>query len=262
MSRTDLELIRLDSGAACIMDLKVEAYPDHSQMQHSVQMALQCLSMERAIDVPVNTYYITSLEAGRREAPRNDSGGLKRQNSRLCYVYYKPGTPPMDKDEWSVAYTSKKGFSRVPVWEIARRQSELDPAEWWVMEVLSEQECSEIVHISPPMEKPAHLQESFLAQYAAEEYDYANLLWELESTGKNWADPEYMAQLDTRNRPSWDCHKYKRKCMFVPICYKHAGWEDPLGGEYTIREPHHIEERRRLEEQGVEFEPQIIDEEA
>jgi hypothetical protein len=89
-----------------------------------------------------------------------------------------------------------------------------------------------------------------------EERKWQDILWKLYEYQQEhaWNSPEFQNRLASLVSPSFECRRFglRHECAFVPICFKQAGWEDPLGGgKYVPRRPHHQPEIDQAVERGL-----------
>ena len=161
---------------------------------------------------------------------------LKRQNSPFCYLYYKPADPPYGEMEFQAGYTKRKGWGRVPVWEIEfpvqnSVEEDSSPVEHWVLDLMTAEEVASRCSLNGPTQAPVHLIPGILKEVEAEARHWVDVMAVVKE------DPE---GLDTYVRRSWDCHPYGEPCMFLRICAGDPGLEQPeLSGKFVWREPHH-----------------------
>jgi hypothetical protein len=247
MTRPDFITRRKEDGSYGVWDFKTSGYAlDQREYQHGVQFAINTVGAEAALGVEIGHYYLCGLISGKREADRGDETGLKKQRSSLCYGYYKAGDPPFGLAQLQVGGTTKKGFVRFPVWELPHVNAVptgVSPAEWWVMDMMTGEELDGVAQVLGPQQKPAFLMESVISQMIDNEKDWREKT-EMHEMGRT---PD---SLDYHFRQSWDCLPFRDSpCSYVPVCYKHAGHEDPASmigqrGEklYKVRVPHHKQE--------------------
>lgn len=72
--------------------------------------------------------------------------------------------------------------------------------------------------------------------------------------GIGWEDPRFQALIQTVVPRSFNCDPFGgTPCDYVPLCYKHQGWEDPVGsGAFVYRRPHHQAELDQMISRGLE----------
>lgn len=238
MIRPDLVLRRRSDAALVVGEFKTNAYPGEiSDSDHILQMTLMGKGVEKEFGEACTGHYLFGLYKGVRKADKGEK--LKRQQSPLCYLYYRPADPPMTKEEYRAGYTRERGFGRVPTWQCftADERGEASPVEYWVMDVMDAQEAGECVGINGPMMREVYLEEDILQEVLAEELD---VLQKLEAMERGEIG------LQQAFRRSWNCKVYGRLCPYLPLCKKEAGWDAPIeSGKYEKREPHHTAEEEQ-----------------
>ena len=250
MSRGDLICRRKSDQSVGAWDIKSSSYGFSSnEHEHWVQMALSCIAAEKIIGEPVTHSYLIGLLKGKRDFQSKsdrEEGGLKKQNSVLCYAWHRPADPPFTAEEWRYEYTREKGFSKVPVWMIGS-----DPAlavEAWVMDTMPQEEVAESLSILGPSSRQSWLEPDLLRGIEAEARRWAEPIVERE-------DASFASVLEERFPRSWNCYPYGQAhgCAFIPICY-HEGSVDPndplASGRFVRREPHHAAESIAAEQAG------------
>ncbi len=213
----------------------------------SVQMAIQSLGLEARLGEPVKQYYIHALVKGGRDIfskkGQNKEGLPKSQYSDLCYAKTMSPNPPIN-DKTIVDY---KGFwyDKTPSWkvELSDKPADYRHMEYWVSlmpkEVLYAQTA-----LCGPYERPDHMINAAVQHVLGEERRWINALWKIH----NGED------LNFHVSRSYDCLKYgeEYRCPFYTICFKGAGWEDPIGsGKYVHRLPHHAAEVEQMTARGI-----------
>lgn len=243
MLRPDFVTRRRHDGTIGIWDWKTGAYDlRQDDFEHSVQLGMGSLGVEAELGEPVSYYYLAGMKKGKREASKAAGASpLKLQQSVFCYDYCAPRNPPFQKqDEWNFGYTNRKGFGKVPIWQTMS-------AEEWVMNVMPIEKVQEQLSIVGPLDIPRELLRKLPASMAQQEREWQARLGWLEA-------PD--ADIDLVIPQSWNCKQFfGRDCEFMPICYKHPGWEQPEGmAQYVTRKPHHELELRAAEAAGVKWE--------
>lgn len=239
MLRPDFIARRKSDGALGVWDFKsTSGSLDATEYEHSVQMALGCLAAEKMFGESCSHYYLLGLKKGRRSRPWKQETGIKKQESILCYGYYKPSSPPVQAQKWEFEYQRGKDWSKVPIWEAntlvqyADIAEEMTRAEIWVNDVLPKEKRKEQLEILGPCQRPEHLLGEFLSQLVYEEQTWA----------ANLADPQLI-----RFPQSWNCHSWGRACEFLSICRKYPGLETPEAAltseQFERREPNHPYEK-------------------
>lgn len=72
--------------------------------------------------------------------------------------------------------------------------------------------------------------------------------------GVGWGSLEFEAILRRHIPRAFNCDPFGSvPCDFVPLCYRHEGWQDPVGsGAYVYRRPHHEAELQQMIARGLE----------
>jgi len=228
----------------------------------------------------------------------NPLASMKRQQSALCYGYCRPGNPPLAKDDWLPAYEwvtdagevkrKSKAHKRLGIWELEqsdwsvwRAYKGSDPTlsydEFWYRQ-LPQSILDKICFVLGPLNRQDHQIQSLRRSMKAEESRWQEILWKLYEAQQppsnvvdnaasraayGWASEGFQAKADALIPRSWNCRPYgkEHECEMVPICFRQAGWDDPIGsGKYQARLPHHTPEteqavlRGLLTEQAEELE--------
>lgn len=251
------------------------------QWETKPQLGLGTLDLDKRYGREVSELYIIGMGKGSRKKDDKDEGtdlqGMKRQQSALCYGYCRPGNPPLAKEDWLPAYTwtteagEKKTASRAhrkkgiwhletsdwAVWQAYKGSDPLMPAEEFWVRQLPPSVQDRIVFVLGPMNRQDQQLHSLLRAMNAEEERWQQILWQLytkQMEGYGWATPEFQTLLDTLIPRSWDCRRFgkEHECEFTTLCFKKAGWEDPIGsGHYIPRRPHHAPELQQAIERGL-----------
>ena len=296
-TRADILLRRKVDGALMNWDYKtssdINSRDWKQQWQDNPQLALNSLGAERQHGEHIDFCYILGLDKGHRARTKaeHDLGrektGPKRQESIFCYAWFRPGNPPFQDPEWTTSWTyvdaqgknrtlQGKGFTTRSVWDAGVDAFPQKPSDWSVMEYwvhwLPEEELRKLFVMHGPIQTPRHLLPNLLRAIHAEGWRWAERLYklyklrqELEAGHPNmpWVEvhPGMEELLDELAPQSWDCYRWKKWCQFDSVCKKRLGWEDPLGGKYEIRRPHHAIELERMKVSGVEPPPEQWEEE-
>ena len=251
MSRADFITKRISDGAVGVWDLKTSSGDQKpKEMDHMVQMALGIVAAGALVGEDCTHHYLVGLHKGVRKSDdawgsKPEKPGLKRQRSGFCYLYYKPADPPYGVAEYSAEYTSRKGWGRVPVWELQFPEQDsvepgASPVEYWVMDKMRGESVAEKVSLNGPTQAPVHLIPSILAEVEAEARAWEDVRGAVEE------DPN---GINTYIRRSWDCYPYGEACAFLRICAGDAGMQMPeSSGRFQWREPHHALEVKMREE--------------
>lgn len=280
MLRTDLLARRRGAQTLAQFEFKTTGWESDAwaeQWETKPQLGLSTLDTTERWGAEVTEIYIVGLQKGRRMKDKYDPDGRKRQMSPLCYGYCRPGNPPLAPDDWVAAYEwidvngevkrASRAHRRRGVWELAasdwptweayrKADPSLTPAEFWVR-WLPPNLLEKICFVLGPLNRQDTQLQSLCRSIDAEEERWQQALWqlyELQQTGAGWATPKFQAELDRLVPCSWACRPFgkEHECQFVRICYRHEGWQDPLGsGRYQPRLPHHEPERLQAVARGL-----------
>lgn len=245
----------------------------------AVQTFSATLDVERRWGKHVQSVYIHGLVKGKREGDYNSDTGKRdgtiRQNSPFVYGYRKPGTPPMEREEWAASYEYYdpiegknrklgKAYRKVGVWELpdAIVPEGMTKGEFWATWMPSEARKKALVVLGP-FSRQTQMVQHFLAECVGEEAGVQAGLWELYDAGAQilldqkaeqsgdenadwwrlvWPDPRFQTLLDKLFPRSYECRRYgmRHRCQFEEVCFEKEGWQDPLGtGKFVLRRPHH-----------------------
>ena len=286
MLRTDILAQHRIGGHLAYFEAKTTGWDSDAwaeQWEVKPQLGLGTLDLEKRYGQEVSEIYIIGMSKGsRKKDPGNDSEGsafegMKRQQSALCYGYCRPGNPPLAKDDWLPSYmwindagekkTASKAHKRKGVWHLtdsdwavwqAYKGSDptLPAEEFWVRQ-LPKSVLDKIVFVLGPMNRQDQQIQSLRRGFIGEEDRWQQILWQLyeqQTAGVGWATPGFQRLLDELVPRSWDCRRFgkEHECEFIPICFKHAGFEDPIGsGRYVPRRPHHAPELEQAIDRGL-----------
>lgn len=241
------------------------------EFKDSVQMAVGTLGVEARLKEPVETYFIHPLIKGQRkndyDPDTKEYSGPKRQNSFLCYLYYRPGNPPLYGDDYQPkwkftdeggkGHTLGRNYQKTPVWEarFADKPKEQDNAEFWVS-ILPEYVLQEAFALIGPYQRNVNLIEQYQDAMPAEEQRWVNVLWDLYGMEDmfGWTSPLFQRKLNKLVPRSYNCFSYGSRCSFYDICIerKDTTWKDPLAsGKYLPRRPHHQLELDQMIARGI-----------
>jgi len=236
-------------------EFKTASYTqDADAWETKIQFGANRWGPERRLGIEVSEAWVHVLHKGKREGRDYDaatkrSAGPIIQKTPLCYGYRRPAQPPVVTEDWQAeyAYVDSQGknrkltrdYQRAGIWELRDQagQDDLSPVEYWVRSL-----GLPILAKSLQLVGPLNRQREQLADLEAEivhhEIGWQETLWRIHD-----AAPETLADPIYRIIPrSWDCRQFgaRHRCQFEPICFKHEGWEDPVGsGLYLARRPHH-----------------------
>jgi len=255
------------------------------QWETKPQLGLGTLDLAHKYGQDVSEIYVVGMSKGSRKKSDSDKGlpddaplkGMKRQQSSLCYGYCRPGNPPLAKDDWVPSYEwitdagevkrKSKAHVRRGVWELKesdwavwKAYSSDDPLmvpeEFWCRQ-LPTSVLDKVVFVLGPMNRQDAQLASLRTGMKAEEERWQGILWELyelQTKGFGWETTEFQTKIDALVPRSWNCRPFgkEHECIFIPLCFKHAGWQNPLSmNRYQLRRPHHAPELAQAVERGL-----------
>jgi hypothetical protein len=245
-----------------------------SKWETAPQFALGAVMEQERLGHPIAEAWVIALIKGRREGDTYNPEtkrreGDQRQQSPLCYGYYKPANPPMEQEDWQAEYETKdewgkghrlpKAYQKRGVWELGTSVElgeGVTASEAWCKSMPPELLAKQIMLIGPLQVNPVLVQ-GVVEELVAEEARWKQTLYELydalEASGFDWTAEGYQAALRRLVPRSWSCRRYgkRHQCQFVPICFEHEGWGDPLANGFIVRRPHHAAELQQMEARGL-----------
>lgn len=245
--------------------------PWETQWETKVQFAAGALGASKRLELPIAECYVVGLIKGRREGSTYNPDTKKRegalmQQSVLCYGFKKPGNPPMEDEDWqpSYNYTDENGkghtlgraYQKAPLWDLKDAAGDVSVPEFWAKWIPQEHLAKQITLIGPLPINPV-LVNDLVEELVAEEQRWKAVVWELyevaRTVGFDWTRPEYQAALRRLVPRSWACRRYgkRHQCQFVPVCFYHEGWQDPLQIGFGLRRPHHTPEMDQMVARGL-----------
>jgi hypothetical protein len=239
------------------------------------QLGIGTFGIEARYGKSVSEFYIIGLYKGRRQKVEDPfEGTWYRQDSPFCYGFCRPGNPPLAPDDWLPAYewvnadgeTKRAGRtyqkrsiadlinSDWPTW-LERADQAMTPGEFWINFLPPSVVEKQVFLVGPLIPQQAQI-ETLKHAIVGEERKWQDILWKLYEyqIDHPWESPEFQAKLNSLVPPSFECRRFglRHECAFVPICFKQAGWEDPLGGgKFVPRSPHHEPELQAAIERGL-----------
>lgn len=290
MTRPDLILQHKESGQLVYVELKTGAdvmnYNYAMQYEDNIQFALGAAAAGRALDKEITHLYVHALHKGKRSGEYNtetrEYDGPKRQNSSLCYIFYKEGQPPVIPEDIRPTYwnkdplsgkrwgaTENRGYKKLPLWEVPYKdiQGDMPYYEHHVRNIIDREEIERHVKFIGPIDSPNFLIERLLKEMAAEERRWAERIAYLddvlESVGGEIANSVYQDALAEVVPRSWDCYAYGGWCDFQQVCFQKEGWDDPLSlqqlapqARYIRRTPNHPIEINAASYKGMDNAPE------
>lgn len=271
MARPDMLIRRRSDKALCNLDLKSVAIPGKAwadQWTNNIQLLLGSMAAERRLGEPIEQSYIIGLRKGKREGTwdpvQKAAVGAKRQNTPLCYVYYRPGNPPLEPPDWKTSYyytdeqgkrrsVKGKGHEKIPVWEAELGDENRSSVEAFVCDILPEAELKEQFMDIGPLQTPRHLGPHLKRALVYEEARWLDGLWAVHDAQGDGPEAKLEA-LDRYFPQSWECRRFGSLCPYHQICQKDAGWETFFAGEhedYEPRRPHHQQEVQEMLDRGI-----------
>lgn len=258
-----------------------------------IQMFAATLDAERRWGRHVQSIYIHGLIKGKREGDYNSETGKRdgaiRQSSPFCYGYRKPGTPPMEQEQWAASYeyydafegkTKKlqRAFRKAGVWELPDHFLPTDDpamgkAEFWAKWIPGEVRRKQLVVLGP-YSRQTQMVAHFTTEMQGEEARWQEGLWELYDAGQQilaehqadqtadesvwwelvWPDPRFQAQMDRLFPRSYECRRYgaRMRCQFEGVCLEREESQNPIGsGLFIPRRPHHRDELEQAIGRGL-----------
>ena len=253
-----------------------------SKWETSPQFALGAVMEQERLGHPIAEAWVIGLIKGRREGDTYNPEtkrreGDQRQQSPLCYGYYKPANPPLEEedfqaeyeyhDEWGKNHRLGKQYQKRGIWTLAstlgysEQSGEgvpggISPSEFWCKWMPADLLAKQIMLIGPlPINQV--LSQGVIEELIAEEQRWKNIHWELyqalEASEWDWTRPTYQSALRRLVPRSWSCRRFGKKhaCQYEPICFEHQGWGQPLENGFIPRRPHHQAEMDQLTARGL-----------
>jgi len=231
MARPDFTAEQLLGGELTTHDFKTTSYWNNEtgplQWANSAQMMANAWAVSQTSSRPLGPYYMHMLVKGNAKYP-----------NLLTHAFYRPGNPPLVKEEWQANYTRQKGFSRVRI-AAYRNLPE------WIWEADTKALGEKLPVVGP---YPAHQTTcaSFFRGVVVEEKWWQEQTEFLDGVDWNfeWPRPEFQKELDEHFPRTYACHDFSgRKCQFYSLCHKQPGWVDPLAvGSHLRRTLNHPQE--------------------
>ncbi len=223
-----------------------------------VQVQLGTLGVEQKHGIEIEQVVLHGLSKGKYSKTKELG---EYQDSRLCWAWFKPGSPPLVEDEWAYEYEwwdeqeqrkrrLGKGYERrwvgdypggLPAWILAL-------PEWTVAKMLRT--------VGPlqrnPMVKAAAL-ESWIYLEEDIQIKVGTVYNAIEQNDWNWAAPQVQSLLNELFPQSWDCQRFGARypCAFKKICHHEPGWQDPFSIGFVPRRPHHPSEMAQAVARGL-----------
>lgn len=252
------------------------------QWETKPQLGLGTLDLDRHYGQEVSEIYIVGMQKGARKKDDDKTigdddplKGMRRQQSALCYGYRRPANPPLAREDWVPGYTwttdagevkyKSKAHRRTGVWEIAKGDwplwrayhtddPDLTPEEFWTRQ-LPQSVLDKVIFVLGPLNRQDTQLRSLLRSLDTEEERWQAVLWKLYEIQQTfpWDHAAFQAELDRLIPRSWECRRFgkEHQCEFIPICFKHAGWQDPALMGYIPRRPHHAPELQQAIARGL-----------
>lgn len=283
MLRTDLLARRRTGGGLAYFEIKTTGWDSDAwaeQWETDFQLALGTIDVKQTYGEEVTELYIVGLAKGsRRKDKYEPEGGIaprKKQQSALCYGYYKPGNPPLAPDQWLPTWEwqdehgetkrANKSYKRRGIWELKdsdwptwlayhAQDPNMTPEEFWVR-TLPESVLDKVCFILGPLNRQDHQIEATRQGMIGEEATWHQRLWQLYEVQQThpWASEEFQSVYAQLVPKSWACRPFgaEHQCEHVHICHRHEGWQDPIGsGKYQPRRPHHSFELEQAIARGL-----------
>lgn len=235
-----------------------------SRFETKVQMTSSGTAYEKRYGLQVTEVMVHALVKGRREGDdwnpdTQRREGVLRQQSVLCYGWYRPAQPPVSDEDWAPSFKYKgadgrnhtlgKAYEKRGIWALEAVAAQLGKTavELWIDHVPEEQ-LRKLCEVVGPLNPQEILKQEFWQEVTVEEQEWrekvAASYMVLEECGFDWTTPRFQDHLRQTYHRSWACRTYgfRHACQFELICFKKEGWTDPLGGAsplYVVRRPHH-----------------------
>ena len=251
------------------------------------QLIIGILGAERRYGINISHVWVEGLVKGaRKEDYPYGEGKPKRQQSFLCYGYYRAPGGPGSVPEWHPEFNwydteglknspgkGKDAPRRISLWD-APPDAFPDPSisrmAWWIQHwaVHAPMTVAKCLHAIGPIPKRTDMIDSVVRSFIAEERLWQDRLWQVYdwslANGKHWADPEYQAFVETVIPRSYNCDPFgpDHPCSFQPLCFKQEGWQDPIAsGLFVYRAPHHQSEEDQMRARGLKPDHGMAEEE-
>ena len=223
MAKPDL-IVRDEAGDLVYLEFKSTSSVK-DQWINSWTTAVQLHSSVRAVEATlgekVGSVVIVGLNKG--------YVSYGKQNSPMCYGYFRSGNPPFNADEW--LYDYKAGYRKYPIWQ---RDG---GAKRWIDEMPDHILASQFP-MTPPIMLNDDLIDAFFKQRARREHAIRHGRELLNKPGVDQPSvlDEYFPQNFEQCSPGWGSGcSYKRLC--------HGQVDNPLTAGFAHRHSHHdIEE--------------------
>lgn len=272
MIRTDILAQHRQGGHLAYFEGKTTGWESEAwaeQWETKPQLGLGTLDLEQRYQAEVSEIFIIGANKGSRKKDKTgpEEGplyGMKRQQSPLCYGYCRPGNPPLAKDDWLPAYEwineagetkrVSKAHKKRGVWELDKSDwglwqayqadGTITPEEFWARQ-LPQSVLDKIVFVLGPMNRQDAQLASLRRAMDGEEERWQQTLWTLyelqQQPGMDWASEAFQTAKDRLISRSWNCRPFgkEHECEFIPLCFKHTGWQAPASMGFVPRRPHH-----------------------
>lgn len=267
MTRPDLIITHREREANAYVEFKTGSgvvYPDWAkQFNNNMQFAMGCAAAERIIGKPIDQMYVHGMHKGSRRRPKDDQYAPKRQESGLCYAFYKEANPPLTPMDVSPSYykqvdgknwgcTPNRGYEKKPVWEIPFEGE--GPFYERYVKSLSYDQTLEHVRLVGPINNNSWLMDKLFEEMLNEEDRWHQrevyLEQVLSDAEGDFADEAFQQALNQVVPRSWDCKRFGEAsiCQDFKVCFEEPGWDQPLEIGYAVRdEPNHPIENMRFE---------------
>jgi hypothetical protein len=223
-----------------------------------VQVQLGTLGIEQKYGIEIEQVYLHGLCKGQY---RSNKELGEYQDSRLCWAWRKPPSPPLVDEEWAEEYEwwdemeqrkrrLGKGWVRTWVGDYPGGLSA------WI-DRLPEATVAKMLRIIGPLQRNPVAKADALSGWIGLEEDIRWKLGEihelLAEKSWDWTHPEVQEQLSRMFPKSWDCQRFGKRygCSMIPICHRHPGWQDPFSIGFVNRRPHHDPELQQAVARGL-----------
>lgn len=273
-ARPDFITQRISDGQYGYHELKTAAeagkrYQDSWETR--IQFSSTRLPVEEQLGCEISHSWLWAFVKGRRDREKSVDGeyaGPRRQQSFLTYLFHRLANPPYCDHDWQPSWfylgtdgkrhtlSKKKGesYNKEPVWpqQFPGIPDGWSPVEYWV-DWLGVDICGPLIVPIGPIPRKGPQIDGFVRELIGEEDRWRAAVWALYELGEPWGTPAYEQSLDELAPRSYQCHnRYGSPCGYIPLCFYHDGWQDPLGsGKFVQRTPHHEPEKRQAIERGL-----------
>lgn len=228
-----------------------------------IQIQLGSLGVEQKHGIEIHEVYLHGLSKGAR---RQSEKRGEYQDSRLCWAWFKKGSPPLDDDEWAYEWewwdavenrSRRLGKGWEPRWVGEYVAPDGNPGLLAWIQQLPEYTVAKMLRTIGPIQRnrvaKEHALKAWIYRELANRRNLGVLFEILQGNNYNWASEEFQDALDEFFPQSWDCQRFGKRygCSKIPICHRHPGWQDPYSIGFVDRRPHHEAELQQAISRGL-----------